>query len=258
MVLKRVEITNEFGYDELCRRLREVGLKGFPEVKIYKPADIKLKKFSPAQVRHGIFTPQPTVYRDHLDRVGVMSRLFNEQGIDIFNLKGGVDYTATDENGEETMWTLIPPVVEQLPFHFSNSRLDYEELIGDDLRKFIREGDHSINHELLDLQFEEYNRFQSRPYFDWLDLICDGSHRIHFGIEGNINQTLLVIAGPKFGYPYYAASKPYSVVHVEPFRDVEKIDKTHVLTSPAHKNLYRLFPSGGIHSGDVRPEKLGS
>ena len=59
------------------------------------------------------------------------------------------------------------------------------------------------------------------------------------------------------GYPYYAAPQPYSSVNVAQVRDQDGINtKIHVLQDPAHKSLYRLFPSGGIKSGDVRPEKI--
>ena len=85
--------------------------------------------------------------------------------------------------------------------------------------------------------------------------ICDGSHRIEVGKRKGLVQNILMIDTPKHGFPYYAAPKPYSCIHEEPERDENKIDKTHILTSPGHKMLYRLFPSGGINSGTVRPTK---
>jgi len=44
----------------------------------------------------------------------------------------------------------------------------------------------------------------------------------------------------------------YHFVHIEPKRDDGKSDKTHVVITPGHKLLYRLFPSGGLYTGDVR------
>jgi hypothetical protein len=64
-------------------------------------------------------------------------------------------------------------------------------------------------------------------------------------------QTMVILSSPQRGFPYYAAPKPYSSVHEE--LDSEQSDKTHVLTSPGHKLLYRAFPTGGIRNGNVRP-----
>ena len=65
--------------------------------------------------------------------------------------------------------------------------------------------------------------------------------------------TLLVVSGMTPGFPYYAVPQEYSVVRVHDKRDDDAIEtKIHVLDSPGHKLLYRLFPSGGIKSGDVR------
>jgi len=108
-----------------------------------------------------------------------------------------------------------------------------------------------INSEVRGLTFKEYP-FNGTHDFN---LVCDGSHRIHSGLEKNISQNVLMISGVKPGFPYYAVPKPYSVVQVENERPEKGANtKTHILDSPAHKLLYRLFPTGGILNGTVRPE----
>ncbi len=250
MAIKKIEIDKILGLDELDKRLRSVSLKGFPDVKIYEHADIEIKAFSPDYIVKNIFTPQPSVYRKgYLDRVEDMASMFADKGINIFRLNGGVDYTATDENGERTSWTLIPPVLEVITVDFGENGPDYSNHIDPHLREAMERDGHKLNPDLKNLSFKEYLRGRRD-----VQIICDGSHRVHVGIERGIEQHLLMINAPKVGFPYYAAPKPYSAVHVLPERPVGGGgDKTHVLTEPGHKLLYRLFPSGGILNGSVRP-----
>ena len=254
MALQRIEIQHVLEFDELVKRLRNVRLKGFPDVKIYEDSDfINIKYFSPQRISEQVFTPQPAIYRNFLDRIDRMREIFSERGINIFRLEGGIDYTAFDENGQETNWTIIPPVIEVLLINFANHRPDYSKLIGKPLEeRMIKEG-HRLNPEVSSLSYDAFDKFSG---LERIPIICDGSHRIHSAYEKGIEQNLLVIDTPRWGYPYYAAPKPYSKVHVEQERpEGGSPDKTHVLTEPGHKLLYRLFPSGGILSGDVRPVK---
>ncbi len=252
MVLKEIQIREKFGEDELDSRLRKVRLKGFQEVEIYADADIAIKDFTPQEITERVFTPQPSVYRNgYLERVEAMNDLFSQQGIDMANLSGGVDYIAVDDEGVETEWTLIPPVVEMIKVNFDGFGLDYSNLLSLPLKnQMVFEG-HRLNPDVRELAYDEYTRgLQTLP------IICDGSHRIHSHREKGLTQKLLVIDGPQEGFPYYAAPKPYSEVKVILDRpDNGGKDKVHVLTSPGHKLLYRLFPSGGILSGDVRTPK---
>jgi len=252
MVLKKIQIKEMFDENQLKSRLRKVRLKGFPDVRIYEDANISIRPFTPQKIKQNIFTPQPTVYRrGYLDRVETMEKLFQDKEIDPFNLKGGIDYVAVDENGEETEWTLIPPVIEMIPVVFDGLGLNYSELLSPELREKIKAEGHRLNADVRELAYNEYIMgMQTIP------LICDGSHRIHSNLEKGVTQNLLVIDGPKKGFPYYAAPKPYSEVHVEDERPKGGgKDKIHVLTEPGHKLLYRLFPTGGILSGTVRPGK---
>ena len=252
-MLEKIEVINEVDSKELDSRLRNVGLRGFPHIKIYEDADITLRSFSPQEVREKLFTPQPSVYKPILERISQIENLFSKKGIDIFSLESGIDYIAFDENREETEWTLIPPVVEVLPIRFMRKGgLDYSSLVGFELLSLMEEKGYQLNPEVIELYYPEYEEFRGTTVK--VPEICDGSHRIEFGLRRK-KQNILLIDAPKPGFPYYAAPKPYSCIHEEPERDEDKSDKTHVLISPGHKTLYRLFPSGGINSGTVRPTK---
>jgi hypothetical protein len=252
MGLEKIEVISEFSIDELKDRLKRVALKGFPEIRIYENAKIDILRYSKEKIKETMFTPQPNVYRkDFLDRIDKMRELFRKKGIDIFRLNGGVDYIATN-NGQKSDWTLIPPVVEFIPMNFKDGGLDYNNLIGPELRNVMKEKGHEINCEVNTLKFKDYQQFHE---IGKLPIICDGSHRIHSGLEKNIVQNILVIKGIKRGFPYYAAPLPYSNVQLHDERPPEGMPgKIHVLTSPGHKLLYRLFPTGGINNGVVRPE----
>ncbi len=248
MALEKIEILREISFNDLCSRLKEVRLRGFPDVKIYERARINIKNISSEEIQQKIFTPQPTVYQDHLDRINSMRQLFLEKGIDIFNLNGGYDYLATDSNGSESEWTLIPPVVEMIPIHHTDAGLDYNSFIGNELKKLMNDGGHTLNPKLNNFSFQEFSGRNFVPQ------ICDGSHRVHAGILENVNQNILLIENVAFGFPYYAAPQPYNTIRVIPTRDETEL-KVHILTDPAHKLLYRSFPTGGIKSGNLRPPK---
>lgn len=253
MNLKRIEIKYELDFNELCTRLENVRLRGFPHIKIYENADITIRPFSSQEVREKLFTPQPSIYKPILERISRLENLFFKKGIDIFSLERGVDYIATDENEEETEWTLIPPVVEVLPIHFmKEGGLNYSLLVGPELSSLMQDKGYQLNPELSELSCPEYEKFMGTTAK--VPEICDGSHRIEFGLKRK-KQNILLIDTSKPGFPYYAAPKPYSCIHEELEKDDNKNDKTHVLISPGHKMLYRLFPSGGINSGTVRPTK---
>ena len=252
-MIDRIEIKKEFGFNELERRLKQVRLRGFPDVRIYEDANIDIQTAHPTLVRNQIFTPQPTIFRKgFLDRIDHVAKLFTEKGIDIFRLNGGVDYAAFD-NGQSTDWTIVPPPIEMISVGFDEQGLDYTEQLSEELMYSLGENGQDLNPELKNLNFSEYERFSG---VQKVPIICDGSHRIHLGLEKNISQNLIVIDSPKKGYPYYAAPKPYSAVRVENERpEFGATTKTHVITEPGHKLLYRLFPTGDILCGVVRPEK---
>ncbi len=254
---QKIEIKQVLDIRTLDARLRNVKLKGFPDVAIYKPADIEIKSFSPEQIRKDIFTPQPRVYRTFIEGINQMAEMFKKHGINMFCLTEGVDFAAHYQDGKTADWTLIPPVVETIDVGFNpEGGLDYTHAIGPELREAMERDKHQINPELALLNFPEFERFREQEGVHAIMNICDGSNRIHAALEKGLTQHLLVIDGTQPGFPYYAAPKPYRIVHVEPERTSgEGSDKTHVLTEPGHKKLYRLFPSGGILTGDVRPDK---
>jgi hypothetical protein len=247
-----IEIIKEIPFfgegDSLEGRLRNVTLRGFPDVKIYQDARFEIEFMFPDQIKENLHTPQLRVYRTHLERVGKLRELFLKEGIDILCLDKAYDYVATDSEGEQTEWTMLPPVAEifSTPQN-SEGQMDYNQLIGDEVRQKLKESGLNLNPEVLDLPLPTGN----------ITLINDGSHRIHYGVE-NGGIKILKIRGVTPGFPYYAAPQKYEGVKVFPTRE-EAVNlpetKVHVTEAPGHKDLYRLFPTGGILSGTVRSDK---
>lgn len=246
-----IKIINEvpfFGLgDSLENRLRNVKLRGFSDVRIYENANFEIIDLSLGDIENVLCVPQLNVYKTHLARIDSLYKLFQKQGIDILQLDKAYDFIATSKSGEQTEWTILPPIAEKffLPAT-SDGKVDYSNLIGDKLKKKLNEEGLGIN---LEIKNMNHPLGMSGDVLE----INDGSHRVHYGVENNMGSRILVAEGMTPGFPYYAVPQPYSSVGVlekeDPYAPETKI---HVVDAPGHKHLYRLFPSGGIMSGAVR------
>lgn len=246
-----IRIINEIPFfglgDSLESRLRNVRLRGFPEVKIYENAKFKIIDLSLWDIKNVLCVPQPNVYKTHLARIDSLYKLFQKQEINILQLDKSYDFIATSKSGEQTEWTILPPIAEKffLPAT-SDGKVDYSNLIGDKLKKKLTEEGLEINSEIKNI---DHPLEKSGDVIE----INDGSHRVHYGVENDIGSRILIAGGMTQGFPYYAVPRPYSSVIVleqeDPYAPETKI---HVIDVPGHKHLYRLFPSGGIMSGTIR------
>lgn len=247
-ILKRIPL---FGSgDTLETRLRKVRLRGFDSIQIYKDAAFKAEFLTPEEIRNQLHTPQPNVYATHLKRIETLAGLFRKQGIDILNLEEAYDFVAKADNGEETEWTMIPPIIEEWTIQRTeDGNLDYEPLIGEELRQELAKSGLWLNQGLKSIEHSSpSNKF---------NLINDGTHRVHYGFLTN-GVKILKVSNLTSGYPYYAAPQPYSTVKVMPEPSPETTAmKIHVINEPGQKLLYRLFPTGGIKTGEVRPPTEG-
>lgn len=233
--------------DSLLNRLRNMKLRGFSDVKIYENSSQEIKFLTPEEIERELHTPQTRAYQTHLDRIEKLRDLFQQKEIDILDLKNAHDYTAIHESGEQTEWTILPPIIER--FYIPKSpegKLDYAPLIGKRLAETLSKKQSRINPDVLALDHTSET--------EMFDLINDGTHRIHYGFQ-NKGIRILILSNITRGFPYYAAPQKYKV-KVFPTRESaleETETKVHIIQSPEHKSLYRVFPSGGIKSGDVRP-----
>ena len=247
-ILKEIPLEGEGEGDTLVSRLRKVSLRGFPDVKIYENASFEVLRLNSEEIRRKLHRPEVNVYQTHLDRISVLFYLFKEKGINILNLENAYDFYATSKSGEVTTWTMLLPIVEHVKIpRTSSGAVDYKPLMGELLQKRMQEVGATLAPEL--------DGFMHSREDGVYNLINDGSQRVHFGfLNGGIK--VLRIKGMTPGFPYYAAPQPYSNVNLLPKEDIDLPEtKVHIITAPYHKDLYRLFPSGGIMSGVVRPDK---
>jgi hypothetical protein len=237
------------GIDSLESRLRKVSLRGFPNVKIYENATFRFEYLNSKAIPQSLHTPQARVYQPNLDRIKSLQELFLAESIDVLNLQMAYDFTATSADGKETEWTMMPPITEEFRIPRSaRGTLDYKAIVGDELMAKLKESNLGLNPDALDMPHAN-----TKP-LEYFNLVNDGIHRVHFGLQ---QEGVLVVTASNItpGFPYYAAPQKYEELKVFPDRAEALKDQTtkvHIVESPGHKELYRLFPSGGIKSGDIR------
>ena len=252
--IKTIKINKEIPFegttDSLETRLRNVTLRGFPELKIYRNSKFQYTFLNKKEISKKLCTPQPNIYKSNIERIQKTAELFQALGIDIFNLKMAYDFTALDSNRELTEWTMMPPIIEawNIPKD-SQDNLDYEPLIGKEVKNVLQQQNLRINSEIQTLP--KLNK--SNPLW----IINDGAHRIFYA---SITKgcKIIVASNMETGFPYYATPQPYSTTQLTdgPTKNTT-VMKIHIVESPAQKTLYRNFPSGGIKTGEVRPPTEG-
>jgi hypothetical protein len=99
-----VEHVEPFGATELLGRLREVRLRGFPEVAPYADAELELRAVDPETLA----PPQRYVLRDGVQTMHDLRAALAPHGLDPLALDGGA-YVTVD--GERI--PVIPPIVEE-------------------------------------------------------------------------------------------------------------------------------------------------
>lgn len=254
--VKSIEIVREIPFDgtgdTLFNRLRQVRLRGFPDLRIYKKAKFNVKGIWANDIPNEICTPQTRVYKNpNLERIARLDELFLEKGIDITLLGSAYDYIASDSEGNETEWTIMPPIAERFRIPFTeDGNLDYTKMIGKRLQRALNEKGVGMNPELVGMSHPGNEDGE-------VVLINDGSHRIHYGHKKGHVINILIAERMVKGYPYYAAPQDYNVTEFATRDEAVNLPETkvHIVESPAHKDLYRLFPSGGIMCGGVRSDK---
>ncbi|MBF0627266.1 MAG: hypothetical protein HQL91_03505 [Magnetococcales bacterium] len=109
MKITRIET---IGAAELLQRFATTRLRGHGQPLIYEQARLELvRQVDPAT----LYPAQRYVLREDHQRLHDLYGLFREQGIDIFNLDGGLFFWLADPeapNGEDGPIPLMPPVVE--------------------------------------------------------------------------------------------------------------------------------------------------
>ncbi|MCE1247400.1 MAG: hypothetical protein LWY06_12205 [Firmicutes bacterium] len=99
-----------FTEETLFQNLRQMHLKGRPELTIYRDANISLKENAdPSEINFA----QYYVLEKDLNEISLTRKCLLEYGVDIFKLKGFVRvYFKDSETGELGVFDTLPPIVE--------------------------------------------------------------------------------------------------------------------------------------------------
>jgi hypothetical protein len=95
--------------EELFSCLRRVPLQKRTEVLIYSQALISLEQIHTDWLR----PPQNYIWLQELRKTQELRWSLAERGVDLFRLDGYVTYTVRLADGEEVMYDLYPPIVEE-------------------------------------------------------------------------------------------------------------------------------------------------
>jgi hypothetical protein len=91
-------------------------------------------------------------------------------------------------------------------------------------------------------------------------IVCDGMHRVYSAFASGKEITVIWVSKIRKEFPYYAVPQEFSKTTLIPRRENADLpqyrgtEKIHVLRKEREKDLYRLFPEGGIMAGAVRPD----
>lgn len=100
-----VESVERFGADELLARLRDVRLRGFPDVAVYAGAELSIEAVDPDTLA----PPQRYVLREGVRTMHDMRAALTPHGLDPLALDDGGAYVTVD--GERI--PVVPPIVEE-------------------------------------------------------------------------------------------------------------------------------------------------
>jgi len=106
-VITRFEL---FPEEQLLRRLKKTRLQGFGRPFVYQNAALGIveaaepSKLAPAQ---------RFVLTSGVDAIQMLAREFEQRGIDIFGLRGGILFQTDDAEQEQDTIPFIPPIIEE-------------------------------------------------------------------------------------------------------------------------------------------------
>ncbi len=202
----KIEIVRIIPFSELEQKLRDVPLmkraEDGSEIKIYKDADISLKRFHSDQVNPTSFY----LLRENLEFQRDFNQyMFDKFYIDVLNLDCGFEIM----NEEGKIWGLLPPIIEITPRR---------------VRYIAKPGEISYNQD-VEIQ---------------IPIINDGIHRIALAREKGAKFTSLLVSGAIKDYPFYAHPNSWDQVRVVDKLPATKEEKKLYSREDCY-GLYRNF-----------------
>ncbi len=246
-IIRRREIFGSEGSIEDA--LRQVPLRGYPQVQVYSQSNIKLQTVE--SIGSELATSQPYVFADILKRLNRVRTLFEQEGVDIFNLDCAYDYVASYDGGGEKQWTMMPPVVERISIGEKVGRLDYTNQLDERINDHMRSTASSINPRALEAK--HFAPVNGTPHKRIYSLVADGSHRVHLAFLSSLGINVIEISdGWINAFPYQAIPQPYNIEVVPTYADKPDTKVRIFGLDEVNYAIFREFQEAGIHSGSSR------
>lgn len=297
---ERNEITfaRELTFDETVAKLRQIEFRGVVDengqpVRPYENAKFSLVTVYPSARRdqpptvsigandEALWTPQPTIYDNQTQIIERVSTFLAENGKDIFRLSGAVDYH-WEGRGD---YTILPPLVEMQQLPLQEGTIDLDAFVQRFDGLFLPDAQGTL-HDMSTRYLDDFHvdEVSSARSFDILDanmgllnygrrvtdawnytIICDGAHRIDFGVEINGVPIQVILVGPASNEkplrPYYALPMPFhpttrlSSKKAEALYPTLALDKVHILADLIRKVLHYKWTQAGLNVSSLRSEQ---
>ena len=279
--------------EKILRKIRFRGLynkKGGP-LYPYKQADFLIATVYPQKhmgtspmiksgdIKRPLFSPQPTIYQNQLEIMGVLDRFLKKEGYAINELKKAIAYEWKGR-GE---YHVLPPIVEKHTYDLKNGFFDLDKLSKRFKNSYVKDAKGNLH----DLSERYLNNFyiDEVSKIDHLDIfhsnaslinygvqysgkhdfyiVCDGSHRIDYALEIlNKPVSVILVDTKKMPLkPYYAFPVPFRPTIRLSSKRSEKMypklerDKIHLFNDFIKKILHYDWQTAGLNVSSLRSKQ---
>lgn len=281
-------------FDENGRPIQPYKNAKFSMVTILPPDTSKVAE--PPMVEHAegcsrLWTPQPTIYQDQLFIMSVIDKFLHSHSELIVSADQQVNEATVGLNGltkavlydwpNRGSFHVMPPVIERHTYHLSHGAIDLDDLRDQFDGSYVKDAEDNLHalsdHDLQNFYIDHETYSEHLPIFNptvelldygrqqngsWqFDVICDGAHRIAYGIEelGMPVQAILVEAEDTTNLlPYYAVPRPFhpatrlSSKRAERMYGTIENDKIHLLQELIKKAGHYDWSPSGLHVSSLR------
>ncbi len=295
--MEQITLKKVVPLNELKKMLRKVVFRGLYDengkpLKPYQKVKFSLAKVNPPKYicaspkiaingqTRTLFSPQPTIYQNQLEIVRTVDIFLRKNGFRISELDHAIEYLWKGRGS----FHILPPVVEKHTYDFKNGFFDLGKLSKRFKGKFVKDARSNL-HELSkrylnNFYLDEVSKishldiFNSNaplinyglPYSGKQDfyIICDGSHRADYCVEGLRKPVTVLLVEADDGnslVPYYAFPVPFRPTIRLSSKLAEKMhlklerDKIHLFNDFISKVLHYDWTPGGLNVSKLRSNK---
>lgn len=288
-------LKNTIKMPELENMLREVTFRGLYNKKAEHLQPYKEAKFSFGTVyppknmgsspeidirgkREILYSPQPTIYENQIEIMKILDGFLSKKNLKLNSLRQAIEY----EWEGRGIYHVLPPIIEKHSYVLQRGFFDLDKLterfkncytkdaLGNlhDLSKrylnsFYIDEVSAMNH--LDIFHSNASLINygtnNNGLFDFY-IICDGVHRIDYGLERTGKPITVIVAESKGTplIPYYAFPFPFRPTIRLSSKRSERMyprlerDKVHLFNDFIKKILHYDWTAGGLNVSSLRSQ----